>query len=180
VNCKMVLFIGWLAGCTDGVNTVPQEQVAQLNAAEGSGWIEPASGGREMQSDRSSRRRCYCFPKGDYCHADAWVGGSREAPKDAEVCPDGEVCYANSATYAAGFGGPRGRCIRLCYHSGSQPPGEGFTEELRGYARLNCATGEVCRLQEVDKGFEGLARGTVGLCVTPPPSDQDTIVGDQQ
>jgi len=42
------------------------------------------------------------------------------------------------------------------------------TDEFATYFAKDCAEGEQCALVQIDIGFEGVARGEVGMCMPEP------------
>lgn len=132
---------------------------------ESESWLQPHDSDRPDQAELSSHRPCYCFPRGPECHADPWTGGERNAPAEVPPCPDGEVCYAHAAWYSQGFDRPLGTCMRVCFHARAQLTADVSAVQFARYLEMNCAPTEQCRLIETDVGFEGVARGSVGMCV---------------
>lgn len=155
------ILLAWLPGTIEACDS----DNGRTDAASG---FEPKSVTRSDQDGLSSRAPCYCFPSGPKCYSDPWMDIPQDAPDDVAPCPASEGCFANSSWYRYGFDSPRGRCLRFCFHTFARPTQEIRTPEFAPYLHMDCANGEQCSLVDIDVGFEGIARGSVGMCVSDP------------
>ena len=153
---SVLLWAGFGLSCADDSKPRPASPF-QLKSSQ-----------REDQTELSSHNPCYCFPKGPICTYGLDVSGPEQAPDDVPACPIGEVCDSDSSRYSDGFsGGPQGKCLRLCFYFGARVP-DANNPEIQKYSQMDCAAGEECFVQPVDRGIEDWVRGWVGMCLPAP------------